>query len=107
MVILMSWGSMMVLWLMVMLWLGSLVSLDRLTVHLSDEPALALNMVLDSALVAIGIDQVVFTLGTVVLPSLLLSMHISSVVIMDIIVILVVYRSMMFFLVVVVLRLVM
>lgn len=86
-------------------WLGSLVSLDWLTVHLSDESTLAINMVSDSALVAIGINQVVFSLGLVLLARFLLSVHISGMVIVDIVLELVVCRSMVFFLMVTVMRL--
>uniref|UniRef100_A0A182U8F9 Uncharacterized protein n=1 Tax=Anopheles melas TaxID=34690 RepID=A0A182U8F9_9DIPT len=43
--------------ILMMLGLRCLVSLDRLTVHLRDESALALNVVRDGTLVTVGIDQ--------------------------------------------------
>uniref|UniRef100_A0A182TKT2 ABC transmembrane type-1 domain-containing protein n=1 Tax=Anopheles melas TaxID=34690 RepID=A0A182TKT2_9DIPT len=43
--------------ILVMLWLRCMVSLDRLTVHLRDESALAFNVVRDGTLVTVGIDQ--------------------------------------------------
>uniref|UniRef100_A0A182W8F3 Uncharacterized protein n=1 Tax=Anopheles minimus TaxID=112268 RepID=A0A182W8F3_9DIPT len=98
MVIVLVSGSLM---LVMMLWLGCLISLDGFAVYLGNESTLAINVVRDSTLVTIGIDQIVLALSRIVLTGLLLSMHIASVVIMDIVVILIVHWSMMFFFVVV------
>uniref|UniRef100_A0A182INQ3 Uncharacterized protein n=1 Tax=Anopheles atroparvus TaxID=41427 RepID=A0A182INQ3_ANOAO len=86
--------------------LRGLVSLDGFPLDLGDEAALALDVVLDGALVAIGVDQVVFTLGGVVLPSLALSVHIAGVIIVHIVVVFVVDGTKVLFLMVIVLGLV-
>lgn len=77
--------------------LRCLVSLDWLTVNLSDESTLAINMISDSALVTIGINQIVFSLGLISLASFLLPVHISGMIIVNIVVELVVGRSVVFF----------
>ena len=92
--------------ILMMLGLRCLVTLDRLTVHLRDESALALNVVRNGTLVTVGIDQVVLALSRVILTSLLLAVNITGVVIMHIVVILVVHWSVMLLFVMVVLGLV-
>uniref|UniRef100_A0A182QPF4 Uncharacterized protein n=1 Tax=Anopheles farauti TaxID=69004 RepID=A0A182QPF4_9DIPT len=72
-----------------------------LAVNFSDKSALSFNVVFYSSFVTIGIDQVVFALGGVVLTSFLLSVNITGVIIMDIVVIFVVRRSMMLLIVMV------
>lgn len=86
-----------VLLLLLMLW--SLVTLNWLTMHLSNETTLSMDMVGHSTLMAIGVDQVVLPLSFVPLPRFLLTMNVSGVIIMDAIVILVVSWGVVLFLV--------
>lgn len=95
--------------LMMMLFL-LMVTLYWLTMHLSNETTLSMDMVRHGSFVAIGIDQVIFAFSFVSFTRFLLTVNISGVVIMDTIMILVMSWRVMFFLVLVVvamLRLVM